>query len=483
MIYDYIIIGSGAGGAAACHSLVKAGKKVLLLEKGAELPKDGTTLDFTRVINQGVFKSKEPWLNKNGKPFVPEEYFNLGGKTKWYGAALLRFDPSEFDADPDFQCLGWPFPYAELAPYYDQIEALLGVRTFPIEPDLKLLQDKISRQPSGWNSRPLPLGLNPQILGNETEARHFDGFASAQDFKADAQTALLAKLDACDNLHIVTGQAVKQLINRNGKPQQVAGVMLENGRIYNAGTIVLAAGAMHSPRLLQTYLDDNGLTDSLPCARLVGKYFKRHVLTAMLTMSLSPKTDRLRKTTAWFNDAFPHSSIQPLGFSEDVLTALLPRIIPRSLARQVGKRTYGFFLQTEDGSSLHNQVRAADVPKTGLPQLNYDLAYIPAAAREHKLMVNSFQRVLRKAGYLSLVKAIPLEGTAHACGTLVTGNRASESVVDADGKVHGLNNLYVVDGSILPRSSRVNPALTIYAWALRVADHLLQMKESRHDQT
>jgi choline dehydrogenase-like flavoprotein len=35
-------------------------------------------------------------------------------------------------------------------------------------------------------------------------------------------------------------------------------------------------------------------------------------------------------------------------------------------------------------------------------------------------------------------------------------------------------NLHVVDGSVLPRSSRVNPALTIYAWALRVADKLDQ---------
>jgi choline dehydrogenase-like flavoprotein len=55
---------------------------------------------------------------------------------------------------------------------------------------------------------------------------------------------------------------------------------------------------------------------------------------------------------------------------------------------------------------------------------------------------------------------------------MITGNDPAISVVDANGKVHGMENLYVVDGSILPRSSRENPSLSIYAWALRVADKL-----------
>jgi choline dehydrogenase-like flavoprotein len=38
--------------------------------------------------------------------------------------------------------------------------------------------------------------------------------------------------------------------------------------------------------------------------------------------------------------------------------------------------------------------------------------------------------------------------------------------------VHGLDGLTVADSSILPRSSRVNPALTIYAWSLRAAERL-----------
>jgi choline dehydrogenase-like flavoprotein len=42
-----------------------------------------------------------------------------------------------------------------------------------------------------------------------------------------------------------------------------------------------------------------------------------------------------------------------------------------------------------------------------------------------------------------------------------------------------MDNLYVVDGSALPRSSRVNPALTIYAWALRVASLLATKQAGR----
>jgi choline dehydrogenase-like flavoprotein len=475
MHYDAIIIGSGAGGSAAAYRLAKAGKQVLLLEKGQELPKDGSTLDYHKVIDQGVFKSKEPWLNKQGKPFVPEEYFNLGGKTKWYGAALLRFDPTEFEADPDFQCLAWPISYKELAPYYDEVERLLGVKRFPIEPDLEILREKIDSQTTGWRSQPLPLALNDSILACENEARHFDGFASAQGFKADGQTSLMALVSGNDNLRILTGQAVQQLLGSGSEPSRISGVMLDNGQCYAANNILLAAGAMHSPRLLQDYFGISGLANTLPSAKLVGRYFKRHILTAMLTFSTSKKTDVLRKTTAWFNEHYPHSSIQPLGFSEDVLMALIPCIVPRLFANWLAKRSYGFFLQTEDGSHPDNRVTAAGSKfETRLPTLNYDLARLPAAKKEHKNMAYSFQRALLKAGCISFTKAIPLEGTAHACGTLVTGNDPQTSVVDSNGKVHGMDNLYVVDGSILPRSSRVNPALTIYAWGLNVADQLLR---------
>ena len=105
MRYDVIIIGSGAGGSAAAYHLTQTGRRVLLLEKGEALPRDGSTLDVDTVMRRGAYLSTESWLDRAGKLIVPEEHFNLGGKTKWYGAALLRFGTREFKADPDHRCL------------------------------------------------------------------------------------------------------------------------------------------------------------------------------------------------------------------------------------------------------------------------------------------------------------------------------------------------------------------------------------------
>ncbi len=475
--YDYIIVGSGAGGCAAAYRLVKAGKQVLLIEKGEDLPTDGSTLDLQKVIRQGVFKSKEPWLDKRGRQFVPEEYFNVGGKTKWYGAALLRYGAHEFEAEAEFQCLPWPISYQDLAPYYEEAETLLAVRHFDIEPDLRVIVDRITRQRSGWRVEPLPLGLAAEILHNAEEARHFDGFASVKGLKAEGESALLQRLHGHHNLTIVTGQAVRTLQGDYQAPRRIVGVALADGRRFNGRTVLLAAGAMHSPRLLQGYLASSGLAKQLPNYHLIGSYFKRHLLTALLALSGSRKTDLVRKTALLLHEKFPHSSIQPLGFDGELIATLLPSFVPQAIAQAFGQRSYGFFLQTEEGSHEHNRVVAGPNGNgghgaKGYPSLHYDATLLPRATTEHRQLVRGFRRALLNAGYVSFVKAIPLAGTAHACGTMVAGNDATQSVVDGSGKVHGMENLYVVDGSVLPRVSRVNPSLSIYAWALRVAHQL-----------
>jgi choline dehydrogenase-like flavoprotein len=177
------------------------------------------------------------------------------------------------------------------------------------------------------------------------------------------------------------------------------------------------------------------------------------------------------------NERVPRSSVQPLGFDGELIATLIPRFVPRALARVLGERAYGFFLQTEDGSSVDNRIAAED-PATGRPLVDYDAARTPAALAEHTELVRLFGRDLWRAGYPNAAQRIGLAGTAHACGTLVTGANPKTSAVDAVGRVHGLEGLTVADGSVLPRVSRVNPALTIYAWSLRAAEKLARRLEA-----
>lgn len=466
--YDYLIVGSGAGGAAAAYRLGAAGARVLMLEKGDPLPRDGSTLDPDQVLRRGVFMSREPWLDRNGQTFYPEEHFNLGGKTKWYGAALLRFGRHEFDADPDHRCLAWPFGYEMLEPYYEEAERLLEVRQFPVEGDFTRIAGGLGRRDPGWRSETLAVGLAEAILDSPEEARHFDGFASVLGLKSDAQSCLIERTEG--DLTVLTGCDAVALLPALDDPRRVIGVACADGRRFEAERVLLAAGALHSPRLLHGYLEQTGLADSLPCAHLVGRHYKCHVLTALLAFGYRPVRDVLCKTALLLHRDLPHSSVQTLGgnLAEEIVRAQAPAFAGAAVG-PVARRAYGFFLQTEDGSHPDNRVVASS---SGPPRMDHDFGRLTEARDEHRRLVRTLSRQLLCLGYLPVAKPIPLGGTAHACGTLVAGFDPSASVVDPEGRVHGMDNLYVVDGSILPRSSRVNPALTIYAWALRVADRM-----------
>jgi choline dehydrogenase-like flavoprotein len=133
-------------------------------------------------------------------------------------------------------------------------------------------------------------------------------------------------------------------------------------------------------------------------------------------------------------------------------------------------------LQTEDGSDPSNRIDAGS--DGALPLMDYKANRTAAALREHRSLTRALRGSLLRAGFISFVQRIGLAGTAHACGTLVAGDDPARAVVNGDGAVFGMPGLYVVDGSVLPRSSRVNPSLTIYAWALRVAHRLATRPDS-----
>ncbi|MEO1653644.1 MAG: dehydrogenase, partial [Bacteroidota bacterium] len=127
--YDIIIIGTGAGGGTLAHKLASSGKKMLILERGNFIPREKENWETKAVFNQGRYKAKETWYDKNAKTFHPGIHYCVGGNTKVYGSALLRLREKDFEelTHKDGVSPEWPIKYADLAKYYTEAEHMYHV--------------------------------------------------------------------------------------------------------------------------------------------------------------------------------------------------------------------------------------------------------------------------------------------------------------------------------------------------------------------
>jgi choline dehydrogenase-like flavoprotein len=101
------------------------------------------------------------------------------------------------------------------------------------------------------------------------------------------------------------------------------------------------------------------------------------------------------------------------------------------------------------------------------------LWYRPNNLQEHRMLVKETKKILRRLGFwIVITHTHGSKNTTHQCGTLCFGTDARDSVLDPYCRSHDVDNLFVVDASFFPSSAALNPALTIAAQALRVADHI-----------
>ena len=127
--YDVIIIGTGAGGGTLAYHLAPSGKRILLLERGGYLPREKANWDSRAVFVESRYRAKENWYDKDGKVFQPGIQYYVGGNTKVYGAALLRFRPRDFGEVRHYAGISpaWPLNYEDFEPYYTKAEDLYHV--------------------------------------------------------------------------------------------------------------------------------------------------------------------------------------------------------------------------------------------------------------------------------------------------------------------------------------------------------------------
>ena len=134
--YEYIIIGSGFGGAFAAYNLAKAGKEVLIIDRGNWVKRDDSCWDEMKLhVKDHLYRGETSFYadQKNGK--IEELWTDdtVGGMSTFYGAVSLRMREDDFlgapvpDSARKDEQTSWPFGYKDLAPYYDKAEQLLGI--------------------------------------------------------------------------------------------------------------------------------------------------------------------------------------------------------------------------------------------------------------------------------------------------------------------------------------------------------------------
>lgn len=489
--YDYIIVGSGMGGSAAAYTLTQANKRVLLLESGGRVHHDDSDWDGQTILVEGRYKTNtsidiKQYQQKKFKVQPQEEV--LGGKTMFYGGACFRFREEDFTS--------WDLTYEDFKPWYLAAEQKLEIhgdlnadpclanlngsypyKAIPYAPPAQRIVKaarKLKLKPF-----PIPLAINrfnpsrPQCELCNT----CDGFPCKVKAKNDAVTCFLDRADTAmldikthtmvDRIHI-NGIYASSLVAFDKKTKTF--------QKYKAPRIILSAGAIGSAGILlrSKVKDQSGL---------LGKRLMRHcnsIVGCLFPFKTNPN-NVFHKQVAIMDYYHTHRSSTGLatGVIQDIYmppAEVLPFFVPlglKTVTKVLRGHIQNLLCITEDRPQLSNAISLSDDKDAfGILKTKVAHQYASSDVKRNKALVSKAKKILKKAGgTLSLVRKI--DSFSHAVGTMKLGISPSTSVLDLNCRVHGLDNVFVLDGSFMPSSSGVNPSLTIAANALRVC-HVLE---------
>lgn len=527
-VWDYLVVGTGMGGGPVGYALAKAGKSVLFCERGlshltnpAAVRGDFAEAYFAKPeavqpkhadVLSRAGRFSEPLTDTSGphpKSHVPFLGMGTGGSSALYGMALERFFPADFAPGGNFADAGdstlparWPVAYEELRPYYEVAERLFRVRggadpcrggaageQLPPPPPASTIGRELQEFFTAKGLHPYRV---PLACERVPDCQCCQGYLCARDCKNDSARVCLRPATEQHGAELLDGCEVLRL---EANAQQVTGVFCRHHGAelkLRARTVILAGGALNTPRLLLNSASElwpDGLANR---SGLVGRNLMRHYVDLYLvrTQTLPGPDARLKELA--FNDLYfvggqKYGTVQSFGSLPPVPVLLaeqerelresgrrwlasllrLSRPLVRPVFRRVLSRRVILASIMEDLPFRDNRV---SVDGAGGLRIEYRLR------DSERRRVEAFRKLVGDAlrpYRFSLVKqAENNERLAHVCGTCRFGDSPADSVLDRFNRVHDLDNLYVADASCFPSSGGTNPGLTIAALALRLADHL-----------
>ncbi len=554
-VYDAIVVGSGAAGGIAAYVLTTKGLKVLCLEAGRMIDpaKDFYTHKFPfewayrgqgkpgryGQLPQGMewkirewtdhlytIPSEDPYALAPGSKFTWTRLRAVGGRTLLWGRGCDRFGPLDFKPKSLQDGWGedWPISYEDVAPYYDRVEALIGVAGGredvlntptgksllpPFRPRCGEWLVKKGAEKLGIKVLPKPLA----VLSQPYDGRPACHYCGACNFGCDTRSrysaleVVIPKLQLRPNFTLRTNAAVHTILMdpATGKARGVTYIDTQNKLEYEAYSkaVVLAPSLVESIRILFNSKNreyPQGLANS---SGVLGHYLMEHVAFNDIEgffpqLAGRPTTnddgpgssslyiprynfghkDKKKYLRGWRLDFSTGCGMGPgPGAGLPGFGSAYKKKIKERYPAGVSMGGYGEGLPFDwnyveiDPDGLRDRL--------GIPQVRFHTS----AEYDHAFaildeMYGQIEEILRASGaeIFPYKKAAPypLGSVTHEAGGSRMGDDPRTSVLDKWNRCHDIKNLLVVDAACFLSHPEKQITHTIMALAYRACDYLAE---------
>lgn len=490
---DLCIIGAGAAGITMALDWIGASnKKVILLEGG------GFNVEAEM---QNLYKGQS--VGQRYYPLHSARLHFFGGTTGHWAGWCSPYDPIDFMNRDWVPESGWPINLTDLEPYYKKGYKLVELPSWNFETEywekqanmVSLPMDQKKVRTKMWQFSP-PTRFGTKYREEIVKAKNITLYTYAN----------LTNLEANEEVTKINQIQVQSL---NGKKHTV-----------KAKAFVLACGAIQNARMLlaSNKQAKNGLGNSYD---IVGRYFMEHleVKSADLVMSsernmnmylldfarvsargelavsaeeqqkhrilngtasMTPKT--LAENEPAAIDWFPEDAAASIERMEEWDKAKADTTTTKLKAKDL--KVFELFTRMEQSPNRNSRVFLNnEKDEMGVPRITLDWQLTSL----EKISIRKLYEIIgQEAGRANIgrVKLMDwlldndtswpefLSAGWHHMGTTKMSANPKEGVVDANCKVHGIQNLYIASTGCYPTAGAANPTLTLIALTLRLSDHL-----------
>ena len=501
---DAVIVGCGAGGATMMQRLARAGWRVAALDAGPfwdperDWVSDEAGSHHIYWTEPRVISGSDPvplGSNNSGR--------GVGGSMVHFAGYVPRLHPSDFRTySQDGVGADWPMAYADLQPYYEDIEGELPVagedwpwgepHRYPHSPHPVSGNGLIFKRGAdalGIEARVGPVAIPNGRFGHRQHCIYRGFCLQGCKVNAKASPLITHVPDALANGAEVRADSMVTRIEYDERTGRATGVRyMRHGveRFQRAAHVIVAGYSIETPRLLLHSTSKRFPDGMCNDHDLVGRY---------LMVQGAPQTggrfaDEIRMYKApppevsseHFYETDPTKPYRR-GFSIQNVSPL-PVTWSEHFAGQGiwGNRLREYMRDYVHWATLgalceflplpENRVTLAEeTDRHGMPVANFSYSQCD---NDHALMdaaAGVMEDIMHAAGAEDVVT---FNRFAHLVGGARMGEDETRGVVDRDCRSFAVENLLITDGSVLPTQGSANPALTIMAVTARAADRLVK---------